>query len=198
MRGLGLIKRWLRPSQTRAIILCYHRVVELSTDPQLLAVAPNHFAEQLDLLRRHFHVTRLDKWISDQPNGLSVILTFDDGYGDNLHQALPLLRAANCPATMFITAGKIGDLSEFWWDELERLLLIAPELPNSLSLLIAGKNYKWRLTSEAAAHASFRGWNVQLNSKPSPRQTIYLDLCQLLREVDELSGRGCSLTYKTG
>ena len=54
----------------------------------------------------------------------TVIITFDDGYADNFHTALPLLQEADCPATVFVTAGKIGAERDFWWDELERVILV--------------------------------------------------------------------------
>lgn len=37
-----------------------------------------------------------------------VVITFDDGYKDNLTEALPVLRQFNFPATIFVTTGLIG------------------------------------------------------------------------------------------
>ena len=55
MRGLGPIVRLarrLRPRPARPLILMYHRVAALRVDPWELAVRPDRFAEQLDVLRR--------------------------------------------------------------------------------------------------------------------------------------------------
>ena len=157
--------------------------------PQLLSVTPKHFAEQLDVLGRRFQVVGLQDWVSERNSSdhrrQDVILTFDDGYADNLHEALPVLRAAGCPATIFITTGKIGDDKEFWWDELERLLLIAPNLPQALRLTIAGRDYTWQLASDAAQEETGRRWHVLLRQDPTLRQTVYLALCGLLRTVAE-------------
>jgi peptidoglycan/xylan/chitin deacetylase (PgdA/CDA1 family) len=53
--------------------------------------------------------------------GLSVAITFDDGYADNLSEAARLLMRSNTPATFFLTTGYMGKTREFWWDELERI-----------------------------------------------------------------------------
>jgi peptidoglycan/xylan/chitin deacetylase (PgdA/CDA1 family) len=188
MRGVRRIKRWQRRFRASAIILCYHRVTELDTDPQLLSVTPQHFREQLDVLRQHYHVARLQDWTSEQPNSArrTVIITFDDGYADNFHEALPLLQEANCPATVFITAGKIDDEGEFWWDELERVILAPENLPDELFVSIGGHKYDWDTGSRLDDKQTRNGWHVLLKQEPTPRQAAYLDLCRLLRKVDEV------------
>src|SRR5690606_2172259 len=49
----------------------------------------------------------------------TVVVTFDDGYSDNLHTALPLLERFAVPATVFVVSGRLG--TEPWWDRLARL-----------------------------------------------------------------------------
>jgi peptidoglycan/xylan/chitin deacetylase (PgdA/CDA1 family) len=48
-----------------------------------------------------------------------VMLTFDDGYANNL-RALPLLKQYGVPATFFVTAGNVASGEAFWWDVLHR------------------------------------------------------------------------------
>jgi peptidoglycan/xylan/chitin deacetylase (PgdA/CDA1 family) len=160
----------------------------LDTDPQLLSVTPKNFREQLEVLQRRYHVARLKDWTSRQAKRrrCTVIITFDDGYADNLHVALPLLREADCPATVFVTAGKVDDEGEFWWDELERLILLAESLPEELPLSIGSRSYKWKIGPKWTDRRSPDDWHVLLQQKPTARQAAYLDLCGLLRKVDEV------------
>lgn len=44
-----------------------------------------------------------------------VLLTFDDGYVNNLTEALPVLEAERCPATVFVLPGRFGGTNE--WDQ---------------------------------------------------------------------------------
>jgi peptidoglycan/xylan/chitin deacetylase (PgdA/CDA1 family) len=52
----------------------------------------------------------------------TVAFTFDDGYADNVHRALPVLARHGARATFYLTAGLMEERRAPWWDELEHLL----------------------------------------------------------------------------
>ncbi len=101
----------------------YHSVSRGRPDPWELCVDPDLFAEQLELLRDRFHVVSLgelcDALTRNEPLQRAVVLTFDDGYRDNLLVAKPLLERHGLPATVFVATGFVGSGRDFWWDELE-------------------------------------------------------------------------------
>jgi len=154
---------------SHALILMYHRVTELPNDPYLLAVTPKHFAEQLEVIRRYGVPMPLRQMVEALQNGKvpkrAVVVTFDDGYADNLHQAKPLLERYEIPATVFVTAGQVGSRREFWWDELDRLLLQAGTLPARLQLNLNGNAYEREL-GEASTYTEedcrrYRDWHIE-------------------------------------
>ena len=49
------------------------------------------------------------------------MITFDDGYRDNLSAAKPALERHGFPATVFIVSGYVDSSRDFWWDELLQL-----------------------------------------------------------------------------
>jgi peptidoglycan/xylan/chitin deacetylase (PgdA/CDA1 family) len=54
-----------------------------------------------------------------KPTGRYVLLSFDDGYANNL-RALPILRRFSVPATFFVSANHAVEGKAFWWDVLYR------------------------------------------------------------------------------
>lgn len=170
------------------LILLYHRVTDVGSDPWSLCVTPRHFAEHLEVLRKYTHPMRLQQLAQGlyrrERARRPVAITFDDGYADNLHNAKPLLENYDIPATAFVTTGYIGSEREFWWDELERMLLQPGHLPEQLRFHINGSTYEWEL-GEAAYYTDdtyrcLQRWHVEQQDDPSPRHYLYRTLWQLL------------------
>lgn len=187
-----MVKR-IKRTNSRAIILLYHRVLNLVSDPQLLCVTPKHFAEQLDILRQYTYPMPLRKFINTLQNRKiprrSVVITFDDGYADNLYEAKPILQKFDIPATIFIATGSLGEEKEFWWDELERIFLRQEKIPETFQLKINGTVYNWELGKAAhynkEVYRKNLNWNVLESNDPGPRQKIYRSLCELVRPMPE-------------
>lgn len=113
--------------------LLYHLVDRTISDKN--AITEEAFTDQLSYLHTHnYHVLSLTQAI-DILNGKelapprAVLLTFDDGYTNNLSVALPLLQSYGMVATLFVISAYIGqnnrwnpkapyDVNHMTWDEL--------------------------------------------------------------------------------
>ncbi len=84
----------------RPVILAYHRIATVARDPLLLAVRPEHFSQQLDVLARITRTIPLSELAEAmlERGGVrgTAVITFDDGYLDNLTEARPELGADEC------------------------------------------------------------------------------------------------------
>jgi peptidoglycan/xylan/chitin deacetylase (PgdA/CDA1 family) len=123
------LRRRRREETGQAVILLYHSISRGRPDPWRLCVAPDLFAEQMQLLRDRFRVVALGELhralSAGKPLSGAVVITFDDGYRDNLLVAKPLLERHGLPATVFVATAYVGASRDFWWDELETLCAAA-------------------------------------------------------------------------
>lgn len=194
MRGVNIAKQvaWRLSGRARraGLVLMYHRVTDLRPDPWSLATSPRHFAEHLEVLHRAYEVRSTSQLQAASRDGSlegkTVVLTFDDGYHDNLAVAKPLLERWELPATFFVPTAILGSCREFWWDELERLLLEPGVLPPALASTTLARS--WQLSGSvehapAAAERHHRWRSGQ--APPTRRHQIYEELWRLLFEQRE-------------
>jgi len=105
---------------TTVPILMYHAIGE-RPDPAVhdLSVHPRDFDAQLDALAEAGYTTMTFADIRAALAGerampaRPVALTFDDGYADFHHEALPRLVAHGATATLFVTTGWLADAGRF-------------------------------------------------------------------------------------
>jgi len=123
VRGLG----GLDGEEDRTLrVLMYHKVNDLWPNPTTIPTAV--FAEQMDLLGELGYVpvsldAVRDHYLSGAPlSEGAVLITFDDGYRDNLQNALPILRAHGYPAVVFVPIGFLDDGKPLPHEESLRLL----------------------------------------------------------------------------
>lgn len=107
--ALGICGMIGRYSQSIRVILLYHSISERS---HYLSTAPSDFSKHLLYLQDEgFEFVPLDAivlWlegIGDLPKR-AVSITFDDGYEDNLYNALPILERFSAQAAIFISFEK--------------------------------------------------------------------------------------------
>jgi peptidoglycan/xylan/chitin deacetylase (PgdA/CDA1 family) len=147
-----------------AAILVYHSVAVLPRDPYGIAIGPEAFRAQMEIIARRFTPRGLEQISAElaagELTGRCVAVTFDDGYANNLSAALPSLTEYDVPATLFVTTGYIGGEREFWWDELERIIFGArpPRLAAPLELALGRHALRLPVTDRAAATHELWRW----------------------------------------
>ena len=161
--------------RTDTLILCYHRVDERVDDALPLCVSPANFAAQLDEIALRYQPSTLDELSSPSPRPRAVV-TFDDGYVDNLTNALPIAEAKGIPITVFVTSGSLGG-NGFWWDRLGTLLRSRPAAVREIRLA----------TSEGTARIELGSTKASADLEAVRQHLLPLSVPEIHRILDGVS-----------
>lgn len=112
------------------VVLSYHRIGDPATSPfygPIFSATQDDFRAQVALLRDRFRLIGLDEALAIAGTGFrldrpSALITFDDGYRDNVELALPVLTDLDTPAAFFIPSGFPGSSRLPWWDHVAYVL----------------------------------------------------------------------------
>jgi len=129
-----------------------------------------------------------------------VCLTFDDGYRDNLHHALPILRKHGAPFTLYLPTSFPDRAGELWWLTLEAV--IAKQ--SRIALTMDGEDRRYECGSTEAKYELYEHiywWLRSLESEDDLRRAVRelasrygvddtafcKDLCMTWSEIGEVA-----------
>jgi peptidoglycan/xylan/chitin deacetylase (PgdA/CDA1 family) len=172
--GLRLLESFY--GRSRITVLAYHRVADPDA-PGFVGFRGNasatlaEFEHQMDWVAERMNPITLDELAAslDGRNlpDRSVVVTFDDGYRDNLTAAAPALERRGIPATIFLATDHIGTSNPFWWDRAA--WHFHSHGPGSARLPILGDR-RWSDTAAMAAE-----WVAGAKRVPDAERVAALD-----------------------
>ena len=129
LSGAAYLYRRLTQPQG-AMILMYHSVTDQQIAPFIepeYAISSVDFALQMRFLKQHCQVISMSDLLRKLENQERIapntaVITFDDGYLNNLQIAAPILQKYQLPATLFLCTGYVARAQAQWIDELYCLL----------------------------------------------------------------------------
>jgi peptidoglycan/xylan/chitin deacetylase (PgdA/CDA1 family) len=163
-------------------VLMYHQIVDTPVSVWDTAVSPSHFRQHMEaLLDSRRPVLPFGGFVAALRAGAlpprAIAVTFDDGYADNAVLALPVLEDLGLPATFFVTDCAVDAAGEMWWDELERILLVSPELPDHLEISVAGQRLEFPIDGTPA---DSEGWQASFDEPRCGRQAAMVAIWRAL------------------
>jgi peptidoglycan/xylan/chitin deacetylase (PgdA/CDA1 family) len=187
---LGQIKRKLRAFAARhhAVIVVYHSVVDT---PLPFPIWQHHdrerFEEQIAFIASNFNCVSLSQLIADVKRGrmqpYSVVVTFDDGYRNNLATAFPILKKHGVPITLFLTTGLVGT-ERLLWPEHLACLIAATSQP---AISFSGQEFP--LATESDKAASYRTLARIIKRTPPDDIPVKLDELAAIANVSDAQMR---------
>jgi peptidoglycan/xylan/chitin deacetylase (PgdA/CDA1 family) len=203
----------------RLTVLAYHRVVEhedpgFDTYCRNVSATPDEFARQMDYAAERFQAVSLEQVVAFLDGGprlprRPLLVTFDDGYRDNLTAALPIMRERGIPMAVFLATDFIGSGRAFPWDlaawcfqhsrRAEALLPVIGHRSWATPKEREGALADWLETlkrrPEAERAEAMEALPERLGAIPPPG--AFSDLCLSWDEVRRMAGEGVAFGAHT-
>lgn len=123
---LGLHHRWA--NRNNLTVAMFHRVLSVndpcwSTTEEEYSMSDGLFEDCLRFFKRHYSPVTLAQIRAARTDGgrlpaRPLLVTFDDGWLDNLSVALPILEKHNVPATIFVASSVLDAADDIWWHDI--------------------------------------------------------------------------------
>ena len=153
------------------LVLCFHRVGNPEHGGRSrLAISPDEFAAALDSVGQTREFVPLER-LSQSSSSPRAVVTFDDGYADNLEVALPILESRGIPATFFISTGFIDTDFLYPPDAIDGLIdaprdEITVELTNFIS------DGYWHALESLVTLPAEEYWRVLASARDAVRESV--------------------------
>ena len=141
LRSFGMYQKHREKNRDKAIVLTYHGILpHFPDDIQRFEsrnfVTTAQFDEQLQLLLKYYKPLKVEDFYEGnrQNIGGGFLVTFDDGFRNNLRYAVPILRKYGIQGCFFITTGLIGTKDLLWTEKVT--LLVARTRQKEISLVL--------------------------------------------------------------
>lgn len=185
---LGIASRRREEGRTSRILF-YHGVSNVSnTFVEGLHITPDAFRKQLIYIRNYHDPISLDefykRWNELTLSGKEVVLTFDDGYKNNLTIAAPLLHEFGFPFTVFISTKHIDNGNRFA-TFIGRAIVMHPPLS---VIDIPAIGFKQTLSSNFQRKKVFKKLSYQLK---------HVDISTVNKVTEQLIGHLTNEEYQT-
>lgn len=197
LHDIGLLRLIVVSQRNRITILMLHGVTDPAIPATWRPLRPQLTSEQLSktliVLSQYYQFVSLSE-ATKMLAGIrplvanSLVLTFDDGYRNNLASALPILRRFNAPATIFLSTGNVTEQKPFWFDRLDYAIQAISKdatcqrrIPELVEIDFSSRNTLTR---------SFLAFIRKERKRYSSNSAMRLDMEDLIERLEQCSGRG--------
>lgn len=144
--SIQLYNRIVEKPHAKGFIFMLHRVADWDDNKIIwnenMKVSPAKLDAILSEISRKYDVIRLEdvpsRLVSNHKRKFAVF-TMDDGYKDNLTNALPVFKKHNLPYTIFLATDFMDGKAILWWYVIEDLILGHDEIVLSNGMTIPTK-----------------------------------------------------------
>ncbi|MFQ5456039.1 MAG: polysaccharide deacetylase family protein [Nitrospirota bacterium] len=171
-----------------ASILIYHSINDKNIFTDNI-VYPEIFERQISYLSKRYNIVPLSLLVEylylkkEIPNNW-IILTFDDGYRDNLYNVLPILKRYKAAATFYVTADAVKNRMIFFYDRIQSIIEAAKV--KNIVVCLDNKQIKFSLSDKKRREDAVLSIVLSIREKESKTQRRFIEYLQKICESETI------------
>lgn len=160
---LGYLKFLHWKNRHKVCVLMLHGVMaphsQTSWTPLRPQISPDELKRTLDILSHYYQFITIEQAIDIlegkvAPIESALLITFDDGYRNNIDYALPIFEQFGVKPILFVATGHLDSKLPFWFDRIDYAL--QQNMGELISFQYQGSEYCFDATSLPALKASYQ------------------------------------------
>ena len=187
-----LLPGWHLLHRKHIVILMLHGVMDKesadsSWTPMRTQISPQQLDNALKVLAKKYTFISLAHAV-DMLMGIKpiephcMVLTFDDGYRNNLTHALPILSKYRAPATIFLSTGHITQREPFWYDRMDYAI---QRLPKNHEIQLDSRVIKFIQGNRLSLAAAFKELRYALKGNPDNYSNTLIKINEIVAELED-------------
>ncbi len=200
--GMTHLLRFVRRNSIAIVML--HGVMDEDVPSAWVPLRPQlsrrRLRKTLRILSRSYRFISLDQAV-DMLTGRapltpsSVVLTFDDGYRNQIKHALPILEEYDVPATIFLAAGHVEQRKPFWFDRLDYALQHARLAGRAFK--VGNENVGFSSDRREDVRAAFKRMRDAAKRADRPDQLMVREMELIADRLEQESGHRLADIFET-
>ena len=195
----GLMRLWLYWHRDKVTIVAFHNILPTYSSSAFLPLRhclhEAHFEGFLKIIRRFYRVVSLSEAVDIlsakvPPKRNTLVITFDDGYRNNLTHALPLVEKYGLPMTLYLTSELMTQRKPMWADRLDYAYLNYEG--DDLSISLGEKALTLPSAAIADKRARLRQFILEVKSVVCADREFHEKIDALCLSMEKSSGKALS------
>ena len=196
LHGTGNFDVWRRTHEKDIVILMLHGTPNplraSSWTPLRLHIPTDYIDWCLGFIGNYYNFISLDEAVGilkgEKPsvkNGL--VVTLDDGYRNNIIDALPVFKKHGAPITIFLPVSSINNRKPLWFDRLDYALQFAGVEKHMFE--IGGKHFKFSSGGRERLASSYSQFRELIKKQYTDESEFNMKLDEVSSKFERASGK---------
>ena len=199
----GIFDAWRYLHRNDIVILMFHGTGDPKHPSGWTPLRPQFSPEYIDwclgIISKYFRFISFEEAINilkgRKPSiEYGITISMDDGYKNNVLDALPVFRKYNAPMIVFLPVTNVDNKIPMWFDRLDYILQLSDRDDKIFN--IGNDKFKFSGNGREDLAASYAGFRELIKKQYTDEKAFYLKLDEIISHFERSSGKSLTNIFE--